>query len=105
MRLGLLMFALAACSASVEARPAWPKATVREVDGGESLAPRAAVRAITFIVEEDKAADKVAVDKPAASASVNLGGITADKSAAATSAAPSPDDPITTEDIVIEIED
>jgi hypothetical protein len=103
MRLGLLVIALAACSSPAGAGPSWPKAAVREVDGGESLAPRAAARAITAIVEDDKPADKAAADMPAAPAA-STAGSTADRSAAATPAA-TPDDPIMTEDIVIEIEE
>ena len=100
MRLWLLVIALAACSSSASARPAWPKATPHEVDGGESLAPRAAARAITALVEDDRPADRAA-DKPAAAVPAAV-----DKPAAATPAAtPATDEPIMTEEIVIEIED
>jgi len=102
MRLGLLVIALAACSSPAAAGPSWPKATAREVDGGESLAPRAAARAIAALVEDDKPADKAADKSPAAS--TGTGG-TADKPPAATPSALTPDDPIMTEEIVIEIED
>jgi hypothetical protein len=106
MRLGLLVIALAACSSAAAAGPSWPKATVREVDGGESLAPRAAARAIVAIVEDDKPADKAAADKPAPSApGSTTGSPTADKPAVTTPAAVPPEDPIMIEDIVIEIED
>jgi hypothetical protein len=109
MRLGIVMLALAACSGpgAASASPAWPKAAVREVDGGQSLAPRAAARAVAALVEddkEDKPTDKAAADKPAAAAT-SAGGSTADKSAATSSPATPPDEPITAEDIVIEIED
>jgi hypothetical protein len=106
MRLGLLVFALAACSTSVSASPgpAWPKVTAREVDGGESLAPRAAARAIAALVEDDRPADKLATERSASPASVAPTGA-ADKPAAAAAGAVSTDDPITTEEIVIEIED
>jgi hypothetical protein len=91
MRLGLLVIALAACSGpgAASASPAWPKPRVREVDGGESLAPRAAARAIVARLEDDKSAEREAPDKPAA----------------ATPAATPPDEPVTDEDMVIEIED
>ncbi|MEO7731594.1 MAG: hypothetical protein ABIY55_11520 [Kofleriaceae bacterium] len=98
MRLGLLVFTLAACSSSASAKPAWPKARLREVDGGESLAPRAAARAIAAVVEEDKPA-VTPTPTPAAAAPVSV-----EKPAAVTAPAAS-DEPITTEEIIIEIED
>jgi hypothetical protein len=78
---------------------------VREVDGGESLAPRAAARAIAAIVEDDRPADKVSVDKPAPAAVVGATSGAVDKPTAPLSGLPVPDDTITTEEIVIEIED
>jgi hypothetical protein len=78
---------------------------VREVDGGESLAPRAAARAIAAIVEDVRPADKPSADKPAPVASTGTTGGASDKPAAAPSAVPAPDEAITTEEIVIEIED
>jgi hypothetical protein len=112
------MLALAACSLSCSLSrsgsasgagwsgrgPAWPKPVVRELDGGESLAPRAAARAIAAIVD-DRPADKASADKPAPAASTGTTGGAADKPAAAPSAVPAPDEAITTEEIVIEIED
>jgi len=103
MRLGLLVIALAACSSPAAAGPSWPKPAAREVDGGESLAPRAAARAIAAIVEDDKPADKVTAGKAPAAAGGT--GATTATPPAATSSAPTPDDPIMTEEIVIEIED
>lgn len=105
MRLGLLVIVLAGCSTPAASGPAWPKPAVRGSDGGESLAPRPAARAIAAIVEDDKPADKAAADKPAAPPAGIPGGSAADKPAAITPAATPPDDPIMTEDIVIEIED
>lgn len=108
MRLGLLVIALAACSAggASSAGPAWPKPTVRELDGGESLAPRAAARAIAAIVEDEGPADEAASDQPAAPAGSGAGSSSTDKPTATTpEATPPADEPITTEEIVIEIED
>jgi hypothetical protein len=110
MRLGQVALVLAVCSsctASAQAsrRPAWPKPAAREVDGGESLAPRAAARAIAAIAEDDRPADKAAVDKPVPAAAAGSAGSAVDKPAAGLSALPASDDPITTEEIVIEIED
>jgi len=106
MRLGLLVIVLAGCSTPAAPGPAWPKPAVQTSDGGESLAPRPAARAIAAIVEDDKPADKVATDKPAAPPAGSPGGSAVDKPAAITPAAAAPaDDLIMTEDIVIEIED
>jgi len=105
MRLGLLVIALAGCSTPATTGPAWPKPRIRAIDGGESLAPRPAARTIAAIVEDDKPADKAAADKPAAPSSDGPGGTAADKPAAATPVMTPQDDPIMTEDIVIEIED
>jgi len=105
MRLGLLVFALAACSSPASAGPAWPKSRVRDVDGGESLAPRAAARTVAAVSDDDDD-DKPAVppvgepraaDKPAAARD---GG-----TPVTPAASPATDEPITTEEIVIEIED
>jgi hypothetical protein len=100
MRLGLLVIAMAACSSPAAAGPSWPRPTASEVDGGESLAPRAAARAVVAVVEDDKPADRAA-DKPTAASGVPG----ADRPAAATIPVPAADEPIMTEDIVIEIED
>ena len=105
MRLGLLVIALAGCWPPAPTGPAWPKPRIGAVDGGESLAPRPAARAIAAIVEDDKPADKAAADKPAAPSSGGPGSNAADKPAAATPAMTPPDDPIMTEDIEIEIDD
>jgi len=108
MRLGLLVIALAGCwppAPAAPTGPAWPKPRIGAVDGGESLAPRPAARAIAAIVEDDKPADKAAADKPAAPSSGGPGSNAADKPAAATPAMTPPDDPIMTEDIEIEIDD
>lgn len=107
MRFGLLVIALAACSPRAAAGPAWPKATVREIDGGESLAPRAAARAIAArvaIETADRPADPEAADEPAAAVG-STGSGAADKPAGTALDAPAPDDPIMIEEIVIEIED
>jgi hypothetical protein len=79
-----LAAAMSACSAHGSTGPAWPRSAARGADGGESLAPRAAARAIAAIVEDDRAADRAAAAAPAAAA---------------------PEDPLMTEEIVIEVED
>jgi len=94
---GILGFA--ACGGSARG-PAWPKLTVAETDGGESLAPR---KAASFSIEE--AEDEVVVEvtpepakvKPEIKASETPKGATSTPTTA-------PDLVITTEEIVIEIE-
>src|SRR5262245_2136514 len=84
MRL-FLVFALVACTASSRgpAGPAWPQPAAHDADGGESLAPRPAARAIAAIVEE-RPADRAAADKSAPAASPSTG----DRAAAASATAP-----------------
>jgi hypothetical protein len=113
MRLGPLVFVLAACSgsASASAGPAWPKPAAREIDGGESLAPRGAARPIAAREDDEKAGedcepgDQAASAPPAEARSTGTGSSTADEAAASTPEVTSPDEPITAEEIVIEIED
>ncbi len=98
-----LCIALAACSHSGASGPAWPKDRTR-ADGGESIAPREKATAVAAAEKDDadeddaKPAEKAA-DKPAekAAPAATEGG------APATSAAAPSDDPITTEEIVIEV--
>jgi hypothetical protein len=100
MRLGLLVFALAACSSSASARPSWPKQTPREADGGESLAPRAAARTVAAVAassDDDKPVDRSAA-VPAA--------VTPVAPPPTPAAAPASDEDLPiTEEIVIEVGD
>ena len=101
MRL-LLAIALACstgCAARAPAGPTWPRPADREADGGESLAPRAAARAIAAIVEDDRAVDRAGGDKPAAAAAPPTG----DRAAAPT--APAAEEPVNLEEIVIEVDE
>ena len=100
MRLVLLVIAVTACSSPAAAGLSWPRPAAREIDGGESLAPRAAARAVAAVVEDDRPADRAA-DKPAAAS----GAPAADKVPAVTLPVPAADEPLMTDDIVIEIED
>src|SRR5262249_52779817 len=52
MRVARLVIALAACSSPAAAGPHWPRPAPREVDGGESLAPRAAARSVAARSED-----------------------------------------------------
>jgi hypothetical protein len=100
MRLGLLVFALAACSSSASARPAWPRPTPHDTDGGESLAPHAAARTVAAVAASDDD-DSRPVD-PTASAPA----APAPAAAAPPAAAPPADDDLPiTEEIVIEVGD
>lgn len=106
MRGGLLVIALLACSHPVPSGPAWPRAHVRDSDGGESLVPRAAARAIAAAVEDDRPADRAAGEKAAAVAPAGIvtPGVTADKPATTPSVTVT-EEPLTTEEMVIEIDD
>jgi hypothetical protein len=103
MRLGSLLIVLAACSSPAAAGPAWPKSTPHETDGGESLAPRAAARPVAARDPGDKPPDRATTDKPVATPGNPAA--PADHPAAASPVASPSDEPVTTEDIVIEIED
>jgi hypothetical protein len=108
MRRGLLVIALLGCSHAAPTGPAWPKPQAAESDGGESLAPREAARAISAAVEEDRAADRAAdraTEKPAETpaTATPAAGATADKPAAGSVTVT--EEPITAEDIVIEVDD
>jgi hypothetical protein len=100
----MLLLALAAysmaCSGRGLAGPAWPRPGSRDADGGESLAPRAAARAIAAIVEDDRSAERAAADRPAA-APVPA----ASAGAAPAAATPAQDEPLPSEEIVIEVDD
>src|SRR5262245_4638411 len=103
MRLALLLVVCLGCAGERGHGPSWPKLTVKDVDGGESLAPHTAT---TVSVERGADIDsarsdddiKPAASKPAASSD-------APASTPATPSSSTPDEPITTEDIVIEIDD
>ena len=92
---------LLACGASAKG-PAWPKQSVKDVDGGESIAPRSSVAAVEDSDDEvveapaklpDKPDDKPVKETPKP------------ETPAAKPAATTPDEPIQTEEIVIEVED
>ncbi|HEU0032058.1 MAG TPA: hypothetical protein VFQ53_15600 [Kofleriaceae bacterium] len=99
----VVIVSIAACGAGRSKTPHWPKQTVAETDGGESLEPH---KTTTVAAKADADDDD---DKPAEKSTSEK----ADKPEAkpeTTTSAPStatsaPDEAITTEDIVIEIED
>jgi hypothetical protein len=97
----LFVIALAAgsmaCAAREPAGPAWPRAAERDGDGGESLAPRAAARAIAAVVDDhaaERAADKPAVSTPAVSAP-----------AASSGTLQVTEEPLPLDELVIEVDD
>jgi len=96
----LFVIALAAgsmaCAAREPAGPAWPRAAERDGDGGESLAPRAAARAIATVVEEhaaERAADKPAAAPPASAPSASTGTVQVTE------------EPLPLDELVIEVDD
>jgi hypothetical protein len=79
--------------------------TVKETDGGESIAPRAKASAVAAASKDDDVVEtKPAADKPAAATPAKPDAETTKP--AATPSTQAPDDiVITTEEIVIEIDD
>ena len=113
MRLAFALFILlSACGAKRSSGPAWPKMSEKETDGGESIAPRAKASAIAAAADKDD--DKDADDKDDAPAKSDDDDDKDDDETqpesdtnAATSEATedSEETIITTEEIVIEIDD
>jgi len=108
MRRALLVIALLGCSHPQPTGPAWPKSHARETDGGESLAPRAAGRAIAAAVEDDHAADRAAPDKPdkpaaAPATATPASGPTSEKPPGGTVTVT--EEPLSAEELVIEVDD
>ncbi len=102
MRIVLAVLLLAACGRA-SAGPAWPKMAEREADGGESLAPRAKASAVAAAAAADDDKPAKVEDKPAATPAKTD---TETTKPASTTPTQAPDDiSITTEELVIEIED
>jgi hypothetical protein len=108
MRRGLLVIALLGCSHPAPTGPAWPKPQATETDGGESLAPRDAARAIAAAVEADRSAgggaDR-ATDKPAETPATATPPASPPADKPAAGSVTITEEPITAEDIVIEVDD
>jgi hypothetical protein len=103
-RLVVAVGLLVGCSHPVSTGPAWPKASTQDKDGGESLAPHESKQMAVALEKEDAAPAPAAKPKPDAPAVVPAsegGGVPT------TVAVPGPavEDAITTEDIIIEIDD
>ena len=103
MRRILVVVALAGCAGRAATGPAWPRASARADDGGESLAPHQTHEVATSIekAEDETKPSATPVIAPVIAPSAQVGGTVAP---VATPAASS-DEPITTEDIVIEVDD
>ena len=104
MRGGLLLIALLGCSRPGSTGPAWPKPHAHDSDGGESLAPRAAARAIASAVEDDRPADRATGDKATAAPAAATPAAAADKPAGTPSVTVT-EEPLNAEEMVIEVED
>jgi hypothetical protein len=104
MRLVLAVFILAACGRQASTAPAWPKMTEKEKDGGESIEPRAKAAAVASKTDDETPAVK-ADEKPAATITTPKTDAETPKPATTTSTQASEEIVITTEEIVIEIDD
>jgi hypothetical protein len=94
-----------ACSARAPSGPAWPRAADREIDGGESLAPRAAARTVAAVGGDERPADRAGAGT-AADKTETAAVATAPAAGTATPGPGSPlDDPEIMEEIVIEVGD
>jgi hypothetical protein len=100
---GVLAGMLAACGGARDTGPAWPKPHASEIDGGESLAPRQASSVAAIEEASDATPSAPAPAAPAAAAPAAASSAKPDKPADA----PSPKEPdvLTTEEIIIEIDD
>jgi len=102
----LLVVLLAGCThhAATTTGPAWPKQAAAETDGGESLSPHVARREVTAI--ERSVDDKpTAMPMAAPAAASSAPGVDAGPAPMMTAPTPPIEETITTEDIVIEIDD
>lgn len=102
MRRILVVLALSACTHSAATAPAWPKAHASDDDGGESLAPRDPAKSVVVAAEASDdgakpAAPAAPAEKPAAAPATEAGAPASAPAAAAS------EEPITTEEIVIEV--
>jgi hypothetical protein len=97
---------LAACGGSHAGGPAWPKAHATESDGGESLAPQKASAVAAIEEAEDTTPSVSAAVTPSAPAA-STPAVKAEKSEkpATPESSPSTDEILTTEEIIIEIDD
>jgi len=99
----LVVVMLAGCASHAASGPAWPKLHEAEKDGGETLTPHVANSAVAAVEKsgtEEEPVKPTAAPAAAPAAPKEPGAVTP----AAPTVTPA-DDPIMTEDIVIEIDD
>jgi hypothetical protein len=103
MRGGFVVIALLGCSQPASTGPAWPKLHAHDSDGGESLAPRAAARAIAAATEDDRPAERAAGDKAAPVPAAATPAAASDKPVGTPSVTVT-EEPINAEEMVIEVD-
>lgn len=96
-----VIVALPACSHTGSSGPAWPKDRARD-DGGESIAPRETAKSVVAEIEQDGDDDDKPADKPAEKPADKPAAATTEAAPAATGT-PASEEPIQTEEIVIEV--
>jgi hypothetical protein len=103
MRRLLLALALIGCGNAKASGPKWPEPSTTAEDGGESIAPRPSA---TYAVVAEKAAEtEEAKPTPTATEAKPAAAATDDKPAATPTTTAPAEEVITTEEIVIEIDD
>jgi hypothetical protein len=103
--LSLVLFLIAACGAHRDAGATWPKLHTADKDGGESLAPRMSAS----VAASESESDDKPIDTPAPSAKPPTSTPAPAAGSGSTSAPPvvtpaTTEDPMTTEEIIIEID-
>ncbi len=100
----VLALVLAGCASHAASGPAWPKQSHSDDDGGESIAPRV-VRPVEAAADKSDDDDKPAPAPAAAPAAKEAPAPAAPAAVPGAPAPPAVEETITTEDIVIEIDD
>ena len=102
MRCTFLVVLLAACAPHITAGPAWPKTSSSTADGGESIAPHEAHQVAAAIEKSEPEAKPAAPEpKPATPALVPAGAPAATPAVSNQAA----EEPMTVDDIIIEIDE
>lgn len=100
MRRLVFVVALAGCTHAAATGPAWPTSSAAE--GGESLAPREQATTVAAVTPKDDAADEAAAPAPTTPAA-DPAPSESDESEAAATEPSDAEEPVTTEEIVIEV--